>query len=128
MELENYFQDSKFVNELSPSDFHEVNSYLLTNHKCSIVMFYAPWCKFCKNMRETWENLGKVAVFFDVCALNCEKYFSHKSKIDYELPGLLNGFPSIIIYEKGVPKESVENGNDLEYYIKVCMRSCKNAN
>lgn len=124
---QNFFK-TKFVTELKPLDFDSKETWKLNNHKCSIVLFYAPWCPYCKNVKDEWLKLGKTAAFFDVCAFNCEKYRGHLDKIKEEMPGLIQGFPTMIIYEKGKPLEKTgtdETSRKAENFIKACMRTCK---
>lgn len=127
-EEEDLFGDSKFVTELSPSDFDPVKTWKLKKHKCSIVLFYAPWCPHCQQQVKMWNDLGKTAAFFDVCSFNCEKNKSHLMKIKEDRPDMVNGYPTFIIYENGEPVEAVgQNGENrnVGYFVKACMRSCK---
>ena len=127
-EDEDYFRSSKFVTELKPKDFDPVATWRLKNHKCSIVLFYAPWCPHCKSMKNVWNNLGEMAAFFDVCAYKCEKNRVHLDKINHDMPELVRGYPTMIIYENGDPIESVGHSHserNVSYLIKACMRSCK---
>lgn len=127
-ENKSYFDKSKFVTELKPGDFDPKKSFKLVNHKCSVVLFYAPWCPYCKAMKSKWVELGEMAAFFDVCSLNCEKYKAHYDKIKFDLPELVGGFPTMIVYKNGVPSEKVgegENEREVKHLLETCMRSCK---
>ena len=123
-----YFGDSKFVTELEPSDFDDVASWKLKKHRCSIVLFYAPWCPHCKMMKDVWNNLGETAAFFDVCAYNCEKNSSHLENIRNDLPELVRGYPTMVVYERGSPVENVgetQDGRTVGKLVESCMRACK---
>ena len=125
---QDYFSNSRFVTELTPKDFNQVATWKLKNHKCSIVMFYLPTCPYCKAMKDIWEELGETAAFFDVCAFNCGKYRTHLNKIKNDMPHLVNGFPTMIIYENGSPIEQVgetEEERNVSYFTAACMRACK---
>ena len=127
-EDKDYFSSSRFVTELKPKDFDPVASWKLKKHKCSIVLFYAPWCPHCKAVKDTWEQLGETAAFFDVCAYNCEKNRSHLDRIKNDMPELVRGFPTMIIYEKGSPIERVGNTDSertVASFVSSCMRACK---
>lgn len=128
MESKGYFEDSRFVTELSSKDFDQVATWKLKNHKCSIVLFYAPWCPHCQAMKEVWEELGETAAFFDVCAFNCEKNKTHLNKIKNDMPDMVRGFPTMIIYENGTPIEQVGETSEernVSTMVASCMRACK---
>lgn len=124
-ESANYFGGSKFVTELSENNFDERSPHTLKEHKCSIVLFYAPWCPHCKAVKDTWEQLGEQNLFFDVVALNCEKNATHLEKIKRDLPELVKGFPTIIVYQNGEPIEQYKGDRTVADLTKVCIRACK---
>ena len=123
----NLYSKSKFVKELKPSDFESKNTWKLKTKDCCVVAFYAHWCPHCVNMTSTWEELGEKAAFFKVYAFNCANMDNekHVSKIKQDKPGLINGYPSIILYRDGVPVEKYEGGRDIGSLINLCIRSCK---
>ena len=118
---------NKAIIELKPKDFDEYATWRLKTHKCSIVLFYCAWCPHCQNLKDVWIKLGNIAAFFNVCAFNCEKYKLHISKIREDMPEMIRGYPTIIIYEKGEPVEQHidESQRDVNSLIKVCLRACK---
>lgn len=119
-----FYTDSKTVTELTPKDFDSTDTWKLNNHKCSVVMFYAPWCGHCKNSKEMWNELGGIAEFFDVCALDCEKYGDHVGLIKEDAPGLIDGYPSIVFYSKGMPVKKFEGDRSVANVAKECMLAC----
>jgi len=126
---EGFFSSSRFVTELKPKDFDQIKTWKLQNHKCSIVLFYAPWCPHCQNVKEMWEKLGNLNAYFDVCAMNTEKYSKHIDKIKNDMPELIIGYPTMIIYEKGEPVLKVgttESERNIKALTKACMQACKN--
>ena len=127
-EKNSYFVGSKFVTELTPNDFDPIATWKLNDIQgCSIVLFYAPWCYYCKKMKEIWEDLGEEAAFLNVYSMNCEMYSSHCNKIREDNPELIKSFPTIIIYTNGSPVEKVgnnENNRTVGKFIKDCMRVC----
>ena len=125
METESYFSLSRFVKELSDDSFDDIATWRLKKHKCSIVLFYTPWCPHCINVKEMWGKLGNIAAFFDVCAFNCEKYKGHLAKIKEDMPYLIQGYPTIIIYNNGEPIEEYNGDRNLNKLVQACMRSCK---
>ena len=123
-----YFASSRFVTELKSKDFDPIATWRLKRHKCSIVLFYCAWCPHCKAVKKIWEHLGETAAFFDVCAYNCEKNWTHLDQIKSDMPELIRGFPTIIIYENGEPIEKVgqtESERNVGHFIDACMRACK---
>jgi thiol-disulfide isomerase/thioredoxin len=125
MESKDYFSKSKYVDELTPSDFEDISVWKLKNKKCSIVLWYAPWCPHCKALKETWEDLGKIATFINVLSFNCEKYKGHLSKIQEHVPELVRGYPTIIIYKNGEPDEHYSGERTSKNLLKTCMRICQ---
>ncbi len=114
-----YFTDSKFVEELLPSDFDDSESYKLKNKKCCTILFYAPWCKFCKEFKSTWENIGESVISYDIYSFDCEKNSDHLIKIKNELPSLIKSFPSIIVYKNGEPVEIIGRNKDERSYDNI---------
>lgn len=127
MEKENYFSGSKFVTELTPKDFNSIETWKLKDKKCAIILFYAPWCPFCKEMKKVWEELGEKAAFFDVYAMNCEKHMKFCNKIREDNPELISSYPTMVIYKEGSPVEKVGvegSKRNVGNFIKACMRGC----
>jgi thiol-disulfide isomerase/thioredoxin len=122
---ESFYTNSPGITELTPKDFDAVDTWKLTNHKCCVVLFYAPWCPHCKNMKNMWMELGKLNGFFDVCALDCEKYIEHVDLIKNDAEGLINGYPSIVFYKNGVPVKRFEGKRTVANITKECMNACK---
>lgn len=121
-----FFAGSKFVTELTPNDFDGMNVWKLKNHKCSMVLFYCAWCPHCQKVKETWEQLGQKAVYADICGMNCEKFKSHISKIKEEVPELIQGYPTIVIYRYGEPVEIYKNPDrSLTALLEASTRLCK---
>lgn len=119
--------NEKFVTDLSPADFDDMNSWKLKKHKCSMVLFYCAWCPHCRDVKDNWAQVGRIAVYADICGMNCEKYKSHISKIKEEIPELIKGYPTIVIYKKGEPVEVYKDSDrSVEALLKVCEKLCKN--
>jgi thiol-disulfide isomerase/thioredoxin len=122
---QSYFLKSRYVKELTPSDFESVVVSNLKDKRCAVVLFYADWCGHCKAVKDTWEDLGKVATFMEVYAFNCAKYTGHLSKIKEERSQLVKGYPTIIFYSEGEPKEQFMGERTREGLLKACMAQCK---
>lgn len=124
---ESFYTDSPGITELTPKDFDATDTWRLINHKCSIVLFYAPWCPHCANMKDMWKALGKLVGFFDVCALDCEKYRQHSELIKNDAEGIIEGFPSIVFYRKGLPVGKLQGERTVANITKECMDACKSS-
>src|SRR5690348_1758523 len=120
-----YFTGSKNVTELSPRDFDGAATWKLKNKKCVAVLFYAPWCPWCKKVKDAWEELGKHAMFMDVCAMDCEKYKAHILKIKEDMPGLIKAYPTIAYYHNGSPEEIHNGERDYKSLLVGGMKACK---
>lgn len=116
-----------FVSQLTPKDFDPNHAYKLKNHKCSLVMFYTNWCPHCQNAKPIIKELAETAPFFDVCAMDCEKYSDHLQKISEIKPNHVRGYPTIWVYENGEPLSEYGDVPELGKLVKLCMNSCASA-
>lgn len=124
MSTEDYFANSKFVQELSAKDFNSTAPWKLASGGNAMVLFYAPWCGFCKATREPWEKAAKVSGFCDFFAFNCEKNKAHLEKIRADMPQLVRGYPTIIMYKNGEPDEYYNGERTQQEFTQACMRLC----
>jgi thiol-disulfide isomerase/thioredoxin len=127
MEVGSYFIDSDNVTELTPKDFNGIATWKLKNKECSAVLFYAPWCPHCKAVKDEWESFGKTATFMNVYAFDSQKYLSHLSKIQEDMPKLVISFPTIIFYKNGDPDEQFMGDRTSSNFLKKGMEVCSNA-
>lgn len=127
-ETDDYFgQDHRFVVELTPDDFDKTAPWLLKpggESGSGMLLFYAPWCGYCKKVREPWADAAKISGFCDFYAFNCEKYKSHVAKIKADMPQLISGFPSIIRYQDGQPDEYYKGDRTVDALVAECMSAC----
>jgi len=125
--MASYFTKSKFVHELSPTDFDDVATWKLKGYRdCALVLFYANWCGHCKAMKEEYEKYAKRAIFMDVLAFDCGAHTNHLRKIQNDMPEMIRGFPTLIFYKDGQPAEQY-GGDDRSVgsLIAESMRVCK---
>jgi thiol-disulfide isomerase/thioredoxin len=120
-----YFTQSKYVKELSPSDFNPAKPWQLKQKDCVAILFYADWCPHCKSMKGTWEELGKTAGFFNITAFNCAdpKNKSHLEKITEAMPDLIKGYPTILLSSNGQIRE-YSGERSYDKLLKGCMSYC----
>ena len=119
-----YFEGNRFVTELSPEDFDPISLWKLRDRECAIILFYKPGCPYCKDVKPQWGQLGETAAFFNVYAFNAEKYHTHIRSIGEEIPSLITSYPTIIIYEKGAPREHYQGKRDWKHLTLACARVC----
>jgi len=117
-----YFSNNRYVKELSPDDFDKNEPWKLKDDACGLVLFYAPWCGHCKNVKPEWDAAAKQVGFCDYYAFNCD---AHKDYVSKNNNGLVNGYPTIIIYKKGKPAGNYDGNRDRQSFIKACMGTCK---
>jgi len=121
-ESDDYFSSSI---ELQPSDFHDMNTYKLKDTSCAIVLFYAPWCPHCKNLQDVWKKLSKKLMYINVKSLNCEKYKQLVDKIKTDMPSLIQGYPTIMLYKNGEPQEKYQGERTLSDLTSKTMSFCQ---
>ena len=127
---DNYFKPSSKVKELVPSDFDKTDPSKLLKKECCVILFYAPWCGYCKPVLPVWEKLAKLSKF-KVYAMNCEKQRRHYEAIKETSPNKIEGFPTILMYVNGKSVKTLADGADsdkrmdLKYYLKQCKEICK---
>jgi thiol-disulfide isomerase/thioredoxin len=126
MSNQDYFPKGNIVTELKPKDFEQVNVVNLKDKKCTAVLFYAPWCGYCKQFAPTWEEIAKTATFFEIKAFNCEneQNKNHLLRIREDVPNFVKSFPTIIFYSGGRPIEKFNGDRTMKNIIDQCMRVC----
>lgn len=143
-----YFSKDK---ELAPMDFDDIITYNLknyaknpireyvqekiskigtkTNEKCTVILFYAPWCKFCKETKKIWKELQQyVPKKINLKAFNCEKYKDHlmKMKIDFEYRNgqpFFSTYPTIILYKRGQPHTKFNGERNIFNLVEFCKNN-----
>lgn len=122
---ESYFKNSRYVKELSASDFQSGDkSWLLKDKSCAIVLFYAPWCPHCKAVKDVYEEFAKNVGFMKVYAYNSESNPSHISTIRSDRPGLISGYPTIHFYKNGEPTVVFDGERSYAKLLDAAMKQC----
>ena len=124
-EIENYFDSSVAVKELKDTDFDEYATSNIKNKHTGMVLYYAPWCGYCKRIKQDYERAAKISLFCDFFAFNCEKNKHHYNKIKQDTPELIQGFPTIILYKNGEPYEKFDKERTVDKFLSACMEMCK---
>lgn len=106
--MNSYFDEDQFVKEIDSSEFNENYPSLLNYDNCSVILFYAPWCPYCKAVKDTYSELGvKLQGRIKILSYNSEKNKEHFQIIKEETPNLVTSFPTLIMYKNGQPIEKI---------------------
>ena len=122
--MTDFYATSKYVKELQPSDFDEIDTWRLKDKSCTAVLFYCHWCGYCQKVKDVWEQLGRKAAFMKVAAFHCAAHPEHTEKIKYDMPQLVTSYPTITMYKDGEPLEAYEGDRTLASLMEMCMRVC----
>lgn len=118
---------NKHVVHLTPDDFDEIKSWELGKNAksgCTFVMFHVDWCGHCQRTKPVWNQLAEMATFFQVSEFNCEKYPAHYQKILADVPDMIQGFPTLVVYSHGKPVHIYDKERELNLLFKTCMDAC----
>lgn len=128
MSADSFFDNISAVEELSPNDFDENESWKLKKNSCCMVLFYAPWCGYCKAVKPDFITVSQNCAFMDFYSVNCEKYKSFISTLKRDLPQLIQGYPTLVMYKRGEPYETIPDTNrDYASLMNACIRTCSNS-
>ena len=116
--------ETDLVRELKPGDFQSTSPCSLNDKNCSFVLFYAPWCPYCKSVKEEWKKLGNMVEFKQIMSFNCEKYKEHLSRMRSQYPSLIPSFPTFVIYSEGEPKEVYKGDRKIDAFLKKLIDTC----
>jgi len=132
-----YFSKSRYIKELKPTDFDEIETYKLQafvpKSNFTFVMFYAPWCKYCKETKEMWEILSTVSKeigFSTIASMNCEKFKVHAMKMNMDYRHrhknpLILTYPTLVLYKDSVPFKTFKQQRTIDNLLNFCIKNCK---
>jgi thiol-disulfide isomerase/thioredoxin len=99
----NLYNKHMGITELTTNDFNIQNNIITTtntlfNNKQGFVIFYAPWCKYCRETVSLWSYIAlSYSNIFVITAVNCD------SSVNIDINNKLNirrRFPTIKYVDK----------------------------
>lgn len=124
----NYFDNDENVKEIDSNVFDDDYPTFLLDDSCTIILFYAPWCPYCKAIKETYSLLGeKLEEKVKVLAFNSENNKEQLQIMKEDSPQLVTAFPTLIMYKDGQPIEKIGNTPEerkLSILVDDAIRLC----
>lgn len=122
----------KDVTPLTPSGFsYEKGVWRLKDTDgCTAVLFYAPWCPYCKSVKGEWEKFGKEMKSVNgikVAALDCDEHQEMVSSLREDMPSLVTSYPTMLIFKNGSPERRIgqsESQRRVLHFKKECFGLC----
>lgn len=108
---QSFYKDDPNIIELTPSNFDRV---VHNTNYTTLVEFYAPWCGYCKQLKNTIHSLGKASdSIFQVAAVNCDKASNKQLCGEYGV----EGFPTLKVFKPGKAGKTAVKKHASETYM-----------
>lgn len=119
--------DNTSVTLIDGDKFNNDKPWLLTDKRCSFVMFFADWCGHCQNLKPEYIKFANKAQFIHVYAIDSVANENLLSRINEnsKSPFSVKGFPTIIIYCNGKYHSEYNDAHDWQTLLKTAMQVCK---
>ena len=103
-----------------------INQHLLKGDNSKLVLFYADWCKHCKNIKSDWDSASKLVNRDDnikMIKINCGDTNNREQKKIMEKYNI-NGYPTILVLKNGKIVNSYDGNKDKQSFIDFANRFC----
>lgn len=101
-------EDDQGVDVIHINDVNALTK-LLKKEKSFMMMFYAPWCGFCKRLKPDYSAAAtELKGTHTIVAMDVNKPENSAARIKYNI----TGFPTLIYFENGGPKYTYEGENN----------------
>ncbi|XP_055386712.1 protein disulfide-isomerase A5 [Condylostylus longicornis] len=102
-------EDPKGADVLHIADINQLNKILKKEHKPMLIMFYAPWCGFCKKLKPDYgEAASELKGKYVIAAMDVDRPENTPARRLYNI----TGFPTLLYFENGKMKYSYEGENN----------------
>ncbi len=120
----NYKLNGKSI-ELTPNDFNEQCQLKNFNNQIVLIKFYAPWCHYCKLMKNDYEQVAQIYNKSNsniiIAELDCQKYPEIQAKMNSFANGpKIPGYPSLLLYKNNLyfkTYEDIRKANNIIKFI-----------
>ncbi|CAL4162068.1 unnamed protein product, partial [Meganyctiphanes norvegica] len=101
-------EDDQGIDVIHINDVNALTK-LLKKEKSFMMMFYAPWCGFCKRLKPDYSGAAtELKGTHTLVAMDVNKPENSAARIKYNI----TGFPTLIYFENGGPKFTYEGENN----------------
>lgn len=101
-------EDPKGVNVLHITDVSQLTKLLKKELKPILIMFYAPWCSFCKQLKPEYSDAAtELKGRYIMAAMDVDRPENSIARRQYNI----TGFPTMLYFENGKMKYTYEGEN-----------------
>lgn len=119
--------ETTYYTELDSSDFEESNPKNLKQKKCGFVLFYAPWCGYCKDFKPIYNEFAFKNGLCLTGAVNVnvpEDDTREGLNKDLVKKQGLTGYPTIRFYHRGEYTGDYNSDRTVEALMSKAMEIC----
>ncbi len=113
------------IKEIDSSFFDSKNQSLLKDNTATIVLFYKPECKYCREFIPTYNKISKQLLFIKLRAVDVTKNQSLFNNILKEKPNFILTFPTLIFYDNCEPIFKYDDERTKEKIIQSILQNYK---
>ena len=113
------------IKEIDSSYFNPKNQSLLKDSTATIVLFYKPECKYCREFIPLYTKISKKLLFLKIRAVNVTKNQMLFNNILKEKPNFILTFPTLIFYDNCEPIFKYDDERTKEKIINSIIENYK---